>query len=1061
MLGRATGGLDPRTRASRLAWLIGCILVMVAASVVAPARADTAADTFTALHLSSSSSGSVGGVSFADEDILLFEPISDTWERWFDGSDVGLGGVDLNAFHIDDPWAALPTIYMSFQQPTTITGVGSVDDSDIVIFTPTSLGTTTAGSFSMWLDGSDMSLSANGEDIDSIAFLGDGRLVISTVGGSSVPATGGGTVSGGDEDLLVRNPDDTFERLIDSSDVSFTGDTGSAWIDVNTDEIHMSSNANYTIGALTGDSDDSLIFTGTTGDPTSGSFTQFFDGDEHGFGGEQIDGMVIRKPLADVSVTITESADPIDDATTLVHTIEVFNAGPSPAVGVTAVTALEVGLELDSSSGCAEDPNGLVCSLGTIAAGDSVTYTLAVLPDTGVRGLLATTVIGSSGFEDPDTANNTAVETTAVNGAPVAADDGELTTAADTVLTVLDVRDNDELGYPSATISTFGGGDLGGTVDDNAAGATVSVAAGDVTLTAVGTLTYTPASGFVGDVAFDYRLENTEGSTTATISIEVGSAAVLERNIVVHVSSSRSGTVGGVTFEDEDVLEFDSAAGTWTMLMDGSDIGLGSRDVDAVHVVDNGGGLPTILFSVANPMRLATVGPVDDSDIVRLVPTSLGDTTAGTLDLWFDASTVGLDTWDEDVDALFLTDDGRMAVSTLGPAEVPGPNGSVLSTRGEDLIVLEADDTFSLLYDGTTTNRPMTAAWLDPSTDLVHATFDRSIASGALVGDGDDIFVFPRADGAATDEGRLFDGDDHTPSLGQIDAISFAGSATVAGTRPPVIESNGGGDAAWISHEENTDAPGTVIWGTGVFIPTGSQLSSSEVIDASGNVYATGFFQGTVDFDPGAGVDEHTAFGGFDIFVTKLDSAGDHVWTLTVGGPEDDRGAGVDVDAGGDVYLTGYFQSSVDFNPGPNIDALTASGVEDVFVARYDSTGELVWIRGLDGEDDLVGTGVGVDESGTLISVDNFVADVDATDPDGESSDLVYSFTTTIGGEDNGLFALGATDGLLTFLATPDFETPADLDADNDYEVEVTVTDLDGLTDTQTMTIRITDDPTG
>ncbi len=1043
-------------RACSVGRFAAIVVLMVVAGVVAPVRADTAGDTFTALYLSSSSSGSVGGVSFADEDILLFEPISDTWERWFDGSDVGLGGVDVNAFHIDDPWAEFPTIYMSFQQATTITGLGAVDDSDIVTFTPTSLGDTTAGSFALWLDGSDVDLDANGEDIDSIAFLGDGRLVISTVGGSSVPATGGGTVSGGDEDLMVFSPDQTFERFVDSSDVGFTGDAGSAWIDVDTDEIHLSSNANYTIGALTGDSDDSLVFTGSTGDPTSGSFSQFFDGDEHGFGGEQIDGMVIRKPLADVSVTITESADPIDDATTLVQTIEVFNAGPSPAVGVTAVSTLEVGLELDSSSGCAEDPNGLVCSLGTIAAGDSVVYTLAISPDVGVRGLLETTVIGSSGFEDPNTTNNTAAETTAVHAQPIAVDDDGLTTAADTQLVVLDVRDNDDLGYPTATISAFGGGDLGGSVDDTAAGGTVSAAAGDVTLSSIGTLTYTPASGFVGDLSFDYRLENTEGSTTATISIEVGSTAVLERNIVAHVSSSRSGEVGGVAFEDEDILEFDSAADTWTLLMDGSDIGLAGRDVDAVHVIETGG-LPTILFSVANPMTLDPIGPIDDSDVVRLVPTSLGDTTAGTLDLFFDGSAVGLDTWDEDVDALLVTGDGRLALSTLGPVDVPGSTGSVLSAGANDLLVVEADDTFSLYFDGATTNRPVRAAWVDPSTDLVHATFDRSISSGALVGDGDDIFVFARTEDGPTDEGRLFDGDDHSTSLGQIDAVSFAGSAMVAGSQAPVIESNGGGDAAWIAHAENTDAPGTVIWGTGVFVPSGSELSSAEVIDASGNVYTTGFFQGTVDFDPGAGVDEHTAFGGFDIFVSKLDSAGDHVWTISIGGPEDDRGAGVDVDAGGDVYLTGYFQSSVDFNPGPNIDALTASGVEDVFVARYDSAGALVWIRGLGGDDDLVGTGVGVDESGTLISVDNFVADVDATDPDGDSSDLVYSFTTTIGGEDNALFALGATDGLLTFLATPDFEAPADLDADNDYEVEVTVTDLDGLRDTQIMTVRVTD----
>ena len=54
-------------------------------------------------------------------------------------------------------------------------------------------------------------------------------------------------------------------------------------------------------------------------------------------------------------------------------------------------------------------------------------------------------------------------------------------------------------------------------------------------------------------------------------------------------------------------------------------------------------------------------------------------------------------------------------------------------------------------------------------------------------------------------------------------------------------------------------------------------------VDDSGNVYTTGEFQGTVDFDPGAGVFNLTSAGGDDIFVSKLDSAGNFVWAQQLG----------------------------------------------------------------------------------------------------------------------------------------------------------------------------------
>ncbi|MEC8968690.1 MAG: SBBP repeat-containing protein, partial [Bacteroidota bacterium] len=55
---------------------------------------------------------------------------------------------------------------------------------------------------------------------------------------------------------------------------------------------------------------------------------------------------------------------------------------------------------------------------------------------------------------------------------------------------------------------------------------------------------------------------------------------------------------------------------------------------------------------------------------------------------------------------------------------------------------------------------------------------------------------------------------------------------------------------------------------------TGSDWGRSITVDASGNVYTTGFFQGTADFDPGAGTNNLTSQGSNDVFIQKLDPSG-------------------------------------------------------------------------------------------------------------------------------------------------------------------------------------------
>lgn len=93
--------------------------------------------------------------------------------------------------------------------------------------------------------------------------------------------------------------------------------------------------------------------------------------------------------------------------------------------------------------------------------------------------------------------------------------------------------------------------------------------------------------------------------------------------------------------------------------------------------------------------------------------------------------------------------------------------------------------------------------------------------------------------------------------------------------------------------------------------------------DAAGNVYTTGHFTGTADFNPGSGITELTALGNLDIFVSKLTAAGDLVWAKQIGGTDVDKAASMTVDAAGNVFVVGTFMGTCDFDPGNGTTSLT------------------------------------------------------------------------------------------------------------------------------------------
>lgn len=158
---------------------------------------------------------------------------------------------------------------------------------------------------------------------------------------------------------------------------------------------------------------------------------------------------------------------------------------------------------------------------------------------------------------------------------------------------------------------------------------------------------------------------------------------------------------------------------------------------------------------------------------------------------------------------------------------------------------------------------------------------------------------------------------------------------------------------------------------------TGWDFAESTAVDAFGNVYTTGAFNGTVDFDPGAGTFNLTSVGGMDIFISKLDSAGNFRWAKSIGGTSSDRGYSIATDSAGNVYTFGDFSLTADFDPGQGVFNLASAGTVNAFISKLDSAGNFVWAKQLGGPGSAYGRSIVLDEVGNVYTTGQFVATVD------------------------------------------------------------------------------------
>jgi hypothetical protein len=160
---------------------------------------------------------------------------------------------------------------------------------------------------------------------------------------------------------------------------------------------------------------------------------------------------------------------------------------------------------------------------------------------------------------------------------------------------------------------------------------------------------------------------------------------------------------------------------------------------------------------------------------------------------------------------------------------------------------------------------------------------------------------------------------------------------------------------------------------------TGHANGVSIKVDPVGSIYVTGYFYGTEDFDPDPNQTYYiTSIDYWDMFVVKLDSSANFLWAITAGGVGFSAGRSLDVDDTGNVYVTGYFENTVDFNPDTTqSNSLTASGIYDVFILKLDATGNFIWIKQIGGSDDDEPYEIKVDADGYIYTTGYFEDVVD------------------------------------------------------------------------------------
>lgn len=177
---------------------------------------------------------------------------------------------------------------------------------------------------------------------------------------------------------------------------------------------------------------------------------------------------------------------------------------------------------------------------------------------------------------------------------------------------------------------------------------------------------------------------------------------------------------------------------------------------------------------------------------------------------------------------------------------------------------------------------------------------------------------------------------------------------------------------------QKLDKNGNLVWAKS-FGSISNDKGYGVVIDDSGYVYLSGIFTLNGDFDPHPNrTTTLTSNGSFDVYLLKLDSAGNLLWATSFGGPRAEYIVSMDIDANNNLILAGYFQGTVDFDPGTTTRILsTTNNVRNSFVSKFDSNGNFIWAGAFTGPTDNRVTAVRTGNNNEILVTGNFRGMID------------------------------------------------------------------------------------
>ncbi|SMC84171.1 SBBP repeat-containing protein [Moheibacter sediminis] len=169
---------------------------------------------------------------------------------------------------------------------------------------------------------------------------------------------------------------------------------------------------------------------------------------------------------------------------------------------------------------------------------------------------------------------------------------------------------------------------------------------------------------------------------------------------------------------------------------------------------------------------------------------------------------------------------------------------------------------------------------------------------------------------------------------------------------------------------------GEVVW-VKSFGGLDNDYANGISLDNDGNIYLTGAFQQTVNFNPGGNGGLLVSNGFHDMFILKLDPEGNFIWVKSIGSPDYEESISISADISGNVYLTGYYFSAIDFDPSDGEFIMNSSGNGDAFILKLNPNGEFQWAKKIGGEGSAYGKSVKTLENGNILALGEFSGNCD------------------------------------------------------------------------------------